>query len=147
MRNDNASLMYILLEEFKDFKDVFDIIKTDILLDHNRFEHVIKTTSDPSFRSLYNLSRNKLGVLKDYLESALIKRWIHLSKSSTGALILFMLKKEEGLKLCVNYKGLNNLIKKNRYSLPLINETLDRLINAQVFIKIDLKDAYYQVRI
>jgi hypothetical protein len=58
-----------------------------------------------------------------------------------------MLKKEEGLRLYMNYKGLNNLMKKNHYPLSLINETLDRLINAQVFIKIDLKDIYYQVRI
>jgi hypothetical protein len=147
VRNDDTSLTYILLEEFEDFKDVFNMIKTSILLDHNRFEHAIKTTGDPSFRSLYNLSRNELGVLKDYLENALAKRWIRSLKSSVSALILFMLKKEGGLRLYVNYKSLNNLIKKNHYPLPLINETLDRLINAQVFTKIDLKDAYYQVRI
>jgi hypothetical protein len=47
-----------------------------------------------------------------------------------NALILFMLKKKEGLRLCVNYKSLNNLTKKNHYLLPLINETLDHLINA-----------------
>jgi hypothetical protein len=74
MRNDGASLMYILLKEFKDFKDVFNMTKASILLDHNRFEHVIKTIDDPSFRSLYNLLRNELEMLKDYLESALIKR-------------------------------------------------------------------------
>jgi hypothetical protein len=66
--------MYILLEEFKDFKDVFNIIKVGILLDHNRFEHIIKTIGDPSFRSLYNLLRNELGMLKDYLKNALVKR-------------------------------------------------------------------------
>jgi hypothetical protein len=74
VHNDDAPLMYILLEEFKDFKDIFNMIKMGILPDHNRFEHAIKTTGDPSFRSLYNLSRNELGVLKDYLESALAKR-------------------------------------------------------------------------
>jgi hypothetical protein len=74
VHNDSALLTYILLEEFEDFKDVFNMIKASILPDHNRFKHVIKTTSDPSFRSLYNLSRNELGVLKDYLENALVKR-------------------------------------------------------------------------
>jgi hypothetical protein len=54
-----------------------------------------------------------------------------------------MLKKEGGLRLYVNYRGLNNLMKKNHYFLPLINETLDHLVDAQVFIKIDLKDTYY----
>jgi hypothetical protein len=74
VHNDNASLIYTLLEEFKDFKDVFNIIKMSILLDHNKFKHAIKIIDDPSFRSLYNLLRNKLGVLKDYLKNALIKR-------------------------------------------------------------------------
>jgi hypothetical protein len=130
VRNDGALLIYILLEEFKDFKDVFNMIKMGILSDHNRFEHAIETTGDLSFRSLYNLLRNKLGVLKDYLKSALVKRWIRLLKSNAGALVLFMLKKEGGLRLCVNYKGLNNLMKKNHYLLPLISETLDHLVDA-----------------
>jgi hypothetical protein len=74
VHNDDILLIYTLLEEFEDFEDVFNIIKTGILLDHNRFEHAIKIMSDPSFRSLYNLSRNELGVLKDYLKNALAKR-------------------------------------------------------------------------
>jgi hypothetical protein len=71
--NNDILLMYILLEEFKDFKDVFNIIKISILLDHNKFKYVIKTISDPSFRSLHNLLRNELEVLKDYLKNALTK--------------------------------------------------------------------------
>jgi hypothetical protein len=72
--NDSALLIYTLLEEFKDFKDIFNMIKTGILPDYNRFKHAIEITNDPSFKPLYNLLRNELGVLKDYLESALAKR-------------------------------------------------------------------------
>jgi Leucine-rich repeat (LRR) protein len=64
-----------------------------------------------------------------------------------GVLVLFVPKKEEGLRLYIDYKSLNNLIKKNHYFLPLISETLNHLVDAQVFTKIDLKDAYYQMRI
>jgi hypothetical protein len=74
VHNNDTLLIYTLLEEFKDFKNVFNIIKTGILLDHNRFEHVIKIISDPFFRPLYKLLRNELGMLKDYLKSALVKR-------------------------------------------------------------------------
>jgi hypothetical protein len=74
VRNDNTSLIYILLKKFKDFKNVFNIIKMGILLDYNRFEHTIKTIGDPSFKPLYNLSRSELEVLKNYLENALAKR-------------------------------------------------------------------------
>ena len=49
--------------------------------------------------------------------------------------------------MCVNYRGLNKVTIKNRHPLPLIDETLDRLIGAQVFTKLDLKDAYHRVRI
>jgi Reverse transcriptase (RNA-dependent DNA polymerase) len=49
--------------------------------------------------------------------------------------------------LCVDYRGLNKVTIKNRHPLLLIDETLDRLVGAQVFTKLDLKDAYHRVRI
>jgi len=61
--------------------------------------------------------------------------------------VLFIPKKDGGLQLYVDYQGLNNLTKKNSYSLLLINETLDRLIRAKIFTKINFENAYYQLRI
>ena len=58
-----------------------------------------------------------------------------------------MPKKEEGLRLCVDYRGLNAIIIKNRIPLPLINKTLDRLRRARVFTKLDLKDVYHRLHI
>ena len=58
-----------------------------------------------------------------------------------------MPKKDGGLRLYVDYRGLNKVIVKYRHSLPLISETLDRLSRAKVFIKLDLNDAYHRVRI
>jgi hypothetical protein len=60
---------------------------------------------------------------------------------------LFVLKKDEGLRLCVDYRGLNKVTIKNRYPLPLINEAIDRLVGAVRFTKVDLKDAYHRIRI
>jgi hypothetical protein len=51
------------------------------------------------------------------------------------------------MRLCVDYRGLNNLTIKDRTPLPLISETLDRLSGAQVFSALDLKDAYYRIPI
>ena len=68
-------------------------------------------------------------------------------KSSARSLILFVLKKDGGLRLYVNYRGLNKITVKNRYPLPLMGEILDRVNGAKVFSKIDLKDAYYRIRI
>ena len=49
------------------------------------------------------------------------------------------------MRLCVNYRGLNQVTIKNRHPLPLITETLDRMVGAKSFVKLDLKDAYHQI--
>jgi hypothetical protein len=67
--------------------------------------------------------------------------------SPAGAPILFSPKKDGGLRLCVDYRGLNAITVKHRYPLPLISELLDRLNGAKVFSKIDSKDAYYRIRV
>ena len=51
------------------------------------------------------------------------------------------------LRLVVDYRGLNKVTVKNRFPLPLIPEMLDRLHLAKVFTKIDLRNAYHQVRV
>ena len=58
-----------------------------------------------------------------------------------------MPKKDGGLRLCVDYRGLNSITIKNRHALPLISETLDRLVGARIYTKLDLKDAYHRIRI
>ena len=47
----------------------------------------------------------------------------------------------------MDYRGLNTVTVKNRHPLPLITKTLDRLCGSKVFTKLDLKDAYYRLRI
>ncbi len=51
------------------------------------------------------------------------------------------------LQLYVDYRDLNIITVKNRYLLSFINEIIDRIQGAQFFSKIDLKDAYYQIKI
>ncbi|SOV03415.1 uncharacterized protein UDID_18660 [Ustilago sp. UG-2017a] len=46
------------------------------------------------------------------------------------------------LRLCVDYRGLNQITIRNRYPLPLIDELLDRLRKARFFTHIDLCGAY-----
>ena len=114
---------------------------------HERRDHVIETTAEPLFGPLYNLFNTKLAALRSYLDDALAKGWIRYFKSSAGAPILFVPKKNEGLRLCVDYHELNKVTVKNRHFLPLISEILDRLNGVKKFIKLDLKDAYHCIRI
>jgi hypothetical protein len=84
----------------------------------------------PSYSLLYNLLEPQLKILQEYLINALRKKWIRPFISLIGAFILFISKKDRGLRLYINYHSLNKIIIKNRYPLPLINKTLDRLIGA-----------------
>jgi hypothetical protein len=99
-------------------------------VDYKGFEHIIKTIDPPLYSPLYNLLELQLEALQEYLANALRKKWIRPFISLIRAPILFILKKDRGLRLCVDYRGLNKIIIKNRHPLPLINKTLDRLIRA-----------------
>ena len=62
-------------------------------------------------------------------------------------LMLFVFKKNESLRLCVNYRDLNIIIIKNKCFLFLIKKTLNRLMNVVYFIKLDFKNVYHRIRI
>ena len=55
------------------------------------------------------------------------KEFIKESQSTAEYLILFVLKLNKSLKLCVNYKALNKIITKNSYLLLFISELQDKL--------------------
>ena len=107
----------------------------------------LKPRATPLYSLLYNLLEKELQVLQEYLTDKLGKGWICRSTSIAGTPIMFVIKKGGGLRLYVNYHRLNKITIKNRTPLPLINKTLDRLSRAIIFIKLDLKDIYYRIRI
>ena len=88
-----------------------------------------------------------METLKAYIETNLANGFIRPSKSPAGAPILFDRKSDGSLRLCVDYRGLNNLTIKNRYPLPLVGESLDRLGRARRFTQLDLTSAYHRMRI
>ncbi|KAG5301900.1 hypothetical protein I7I48_02059 [Histoplasma ohiense] len=68
-------------------------------------KHCIDLESDAqsSFMSIYNLSETELAVLREYLKNVLDKEWIQSFSSPADASILFILKKDDRLCLCVDY--------------------------------------------
>ncbi len=112
-------------------------------------ENAIKLVEgkQPSQGPIYSLSPVELETLKTYIETHLKTGFIWPSKSPTGAPILFDKKPDGSLRLCVDYRGLNNLMIKNWYPLPLISEALDQLGRAKRFIQLDLTSAYHRMRI
>ncbi|KAG8916674.1 hypothetical protein FRC01_002921 [Tulasnella sp. 417] len=103
--------------------------------------------ADPPFKHLYNMSPKELEALKTQIDSDLAKGWIRHSKSSAGAPVLFVKKKDGKLRMCIDYRGLNAQTKKNRYALPLPSEIMDRVGKAKFFSKLDLRSGYNLVRI
>ena len=141
IRNDSVTLP--ILKELKEFQNVFLVEEAKKLSFHYRGDYAIEIISDPSYKPLYNLSNIKLIALREYLDAILVKKQICYFTSSAGILILFILKKNNGLRLYINYRGLNKVTIKNYHLLPLISETLDHLYNAKRFIKLNFKDTYY----
>jgi len=115
-----------LLIVYHDFLNIFDREKTIQLSSHRSYDHKIELEdeSQSSRSRLYLMLSYKLQKIKKYLKENLKKKFITLSKASFTSSILFIEKKDDSLRFCVNYQKLNALIKRNCYSILLINEVL-----------------------
>jgi hypothetical protein len=71
------------------------------------------------------MSTNKLEALKSYIDKMLGKRFIRSSNSPAGAPVLFIKKKNGTLRLCIDYRALNQITIKNQYPLPLAGDLMD----------------------
>ena len=135
-------------ECYRDLADVFskkEAISLSPLRDH--LDHHISLEKDAKsiFDLIYNLSENELKVLKKYLEDKLFKGLIHPSISSFDSPVLFVKKSDGNLRLCVDYRALNRMTIKNRYSIPLITEIMDRIRNAKEFTRVDIRDIFHRI--
>ena len=136
--------------EYSDFVNVFSLKLTLELPEHIGInDYAIKLVDDwqPPYGPIYSLEPVELETLKTYIETNLKNGFIRPSKSPAGAPILFDKKPDGSLRLCVDYRGLNNLTIKNQYPLPLVGESLDWLGRARRFIQLDLTSAYHRMRI
>lgn len=77
----------------------------------------------------------------------LSRRGNHPSSSPAGAGFFFVEKKDKTLSPCIDYWGLNDIMVKNRYPLPLISTAFELLEGAAIFSKLDLHNAFHLVRI
>nr|GEV17316.1 hypothetical protein [Tanacetum cinerariifolium] len=76
-----------------------------------------------------------------------VKGFIRPSSSPWGAPVLFVKKKDGSLRMCIDYRELHKLTVKNRYPLPRINDLFDQLQGSSMYLKIDLRSGYHQLRL
>jgi hypothetical protein len=93
----------------------------------------------PISKRPYRMPPAELAELKKQLQELLDKGFIRPSTSPWGCPALFVKKKDESLRMCVDYRPLNAVTIKNKYPLPRIDVLFDQLVGAKVFSKIDLR--------
>jgi hypothetical protein len=101
----------------------------------------------PISKRPYRMPPNELAELKIQLQDLLDKGFIRPSASPWGCPAPSVKKKDNSLRLCVDYRPLNGVTIKNNYPLPRIDILFDQLAGAKVFSKIDLRSGYHQIKI
>jgi len=129
---------------YHDFLNVFDREKTTQLLLHQSYDHKIELEDEnQSSRSrLYLMLNHKLQKIKKYLEENSKKKFITLSKASFASSILFVEKKDDSLRFYMNYWKLNALIKRDRYSILLIDEVLAQIQDSKYLTQFNIIIAF-----
>ncbi|GKD80755.1 putative reverse transcriptase domain-containing protein [Tanacetum coccineum] len=97
-------------------------------------------------RAPYRLAPTELQELSTQLQELFDKGFVRLSSSPWGAPVLFVKKKDESFRMCIDYRELNKPTVKNRYPLSRIDDLFDQLQGSRVYSKIDLRSGYHQLR-
>jgi hypothetical protein len=131
--DDNSNIKAIIPPEYHQYLKIFKNINTNKLPPHHPCDYKIPLEDgfQPPFGPLYSLSHPELEELKRWLEENLRKGFICASSSPAAVPILFIKKGDGSLQLVVDYRGINEGTIKNRYPLPLMQDTLMNLSRAK----------------
>ncbi len=92
------------------------------------------------------MSFYKLQKVKKYLNENFFKEFITSSKASYFSSVLFILKANEDLRFCVDYWKFNAIIKRNRYSLSLIDEMIEKIVDCKHLTRLDIISTFNKLR-
>ncbi|CAM6090212.1 unnamed protein product [Calypogeia fissa] len=143
--NNSAAFADIL----KEYEDAFPADLPARLPPKRRVDHKIEVIpgSSPPCKTPYRLAPNELEECKAQLEDLLSKGFIQPSVSPYGAPVIFVKKKDGTMRMCIDYRALNQQTIKNKYPLPRMDDLFDQLCGAKFFTKLDLQSGYNQIRI
>jgi len=137
-----------LSSKYHEFLDVFDRAQSNKLSPHRFYDHKIELISDSTLSRcrVYRMFSVKLLKVKKYLNENLSKKFITSSQAPYFFLVLFALKANEDLRFCVNYRKLNAIFKRNRYSLSLIDEIIDKIVSCKHLTRLNIILAFNKLR-
>ena len=133
----------VRLEDLLVVRDFLDVFPNDLpgLPPKREIDFPIDLVPSTAPISLptYTMASAELKELKTQLQELVDKGFIRPSMSPWGAPVLFVKKKDDTWRLCIDYRKLNKVTIRNKYPLPWINDLFDQLQGAKLFSKIDLR--------
>ena len=104
--------------EYHDYLDVFSETRANVLPPHRKYdlEIPLQPGRAPPWGPIYPMSAPKLAKMKKYVQTYVANGFIRPSKSPAAALVMFVKRPDGKLRLVVDFRGLNKVTVKNRYT-------------------------------
>ena len=103
--------------------------------------------AQPPRKHMYRLSPREKEEVEKQIAFLLEQGWIEPRKSPFGAPILFAEKKDGGLRMCQDFRGVNKITLKDKHPIGRIDDLIESLHGAKWFSSLDLQAGYHQIRI
>ncbi len=134
--------------KYHEFLNVFDQVQLNKLFFHHFYDHKIKLINDLMLFCcwVYWMFSVKLLKVKKYLNENLLKKFITFSQIFYFFSVLFTLKANEDLWFCMNYWKLNVIFKRNKYSLSLIDEIIDKIVSCKHLTRLNIISAFNKLQ-
>lgn len=135
--------------EYNDLKEVFSETECEVLPPHRPTDCAIELVPGVKLPKprMYSMTPAEMQEMRKYIDKNLARGFIKPSRSRIAAPVLFREKKDGSLRLCVDFRGLNGVCVEHLYPLPLMKDMLATLAKGKYFTRLDLREAYYRVRI
>uniref|UniRef100_A0A3P9KG57 ribonuclease H n=1 Tax=Oryzias latipes TaxID=8090 RepID=A0A3P9KG57_ORYLA len=133
---------------YHDLRSVFCKSRASALPPHRPYDCAIELLNGAPLpkSKLYNLSGPEKSSMEAYIQEALSLGHIRPSSSPVAAGFFFVEKKDKTLRPCIDFRELNQITVKDKYSLPLLESVFNSVQQAKFFTKLDLRNAYHLVR-
>ena len=129
----------------REYTDIFAWDDMDVGYTEVVRHKIVLTDPTPCAQPYRRIPQSVLGEVKEHLEDLLQRGVIQPSSSSYAAPIVLVRKKSGELRMCVDYRRLNSITRRDMFPLPRIDECLDAIGGASLFSTLDLASGYHQV--